>query len=81
MEERDKPNQEQKELWSNDPKYWKWGIFYFNPEDKRIFPPKRNKYAGWTVNFANFYSVLAMLILIVIVFVFIGILKPWLNKL
>lgn len=38
---------------NNDPKYWKWGMFYFNREDSRIFPPKRNPYMGWTVNFAN----------------------------
>ena len=27
--------------------------FYYNPEDERLFPPKRAKWAGWTVNFAN----------------------------
>ncbi len=81
MEERDKPTAEQKEAWSKDSKYWKWGIFYYNPEDKRIFPPKRNRYLGWTINFANLYSILAMLALIVIVFILIEILKPLLNKL
>lgn len=32
----------------NSSKYWKWGIFYYNPDDKRIFPAKRNPILGWT---------------------------------
>ncbi|TCN53922.1 DUF5808 domain-containing protein [Flavobacterium circumlabens] len=27
--------------------------FYYNPKDKRLFPPKRIKQLGWTINFAN----------------------------
>jgi len=50
----------------SDPSNWKWGIFYFNKDDKRIFPPKRNKYAGWTVNFANLYSIIALIVLIIL---------------
>ena len=53
----------------SNPSNWKWGIFYFNQKDKRIFPPKRDKYAGWTVNFANPYSILAMIVLIIIMLV------------
>ena len=52
-----------------DPKYWKWGIFYFNKDDKRIFPPKRNKYMGWTVNFANPISILALIALTATIYV------------
>lgn len=44
--------------------HWKLGIFYYNKDDKRLFPPKRNKFLGWTVNFANPYSVLAMFLTI-----------------
>jgi len=36
----------------NDENY-KWGIFYYNPTDRRLFVPKRNKLLGWTLNFAN----------------------------
>lgn len=43
---------------------WKFGIFYYNKDDKRLFPPKRNKFLGWTVNFANPYSILAMILAI-----------------
>jgi uncharacterized membrane protein len=44
----------------NDPSNWKFGIFYFNPEDKRLFLPKRIPSMGMTVNFANPYSFLVM---------------------
>ena len=46
------------------PDSWIWGIFYFNRRDRRIFPPKRHAYLGWTVNFANPVSVVAMAALI-----------------
>ena len=25
----------------NDPANWKWGMFFYNPKDKRLFPSKR----------------------------------------
>ncbi|WP_047486438.1 DUF5808 domain-containing protein [Chryseobacterium sp. YR221] len=53
-----------------DEDHWKWGIFYYNKDDKRLFPPKRNKFLGWTVNFANPYSILAMF-LVITVFIFV----------
>jgi uncharacterized membrane protein len=40
----------------NDPEKYKWGIFYYNPEDTRILVPKRAKWMGWTLNFANLWS-------------------------
>jgi uncharacterized membrane protein len=45
---------------------WKvneWGIFYYNREDERLFPPKRIGWMGWTVNLANPKSIAAMLLL------------------
>jgi uncharacterized membrane protein len=50
----------------NDPGNWKWGLFYYNKNDKRIFPPKRLKYLGWTINFANPYSILAYVLLLIL---------------
>ncbi|WP_367117854.1 DUF5808 domain-containing protein [uncultured Chryseobacterium sp.] len=41
----------------HDPSHWKLGFFYFNKNDKRMFPPKRIG-LGWTVNFANPSSVI-----------------------
>ncbi len=49
--------------WHEDPKYWKLGVLYYNKENKRLFPPKRFKYTGWTINFANAYSILALVAL------------------
>lgn len=66
MENDDKPSQETLEEWHNDSNNWKWGIFYFNKKDKRIFPPKRNPYLGWTVNFANPISIIVMVLLIIV---------------
>jgi uncharacterized membrane protein len=37
----------------NDPDNYKWGIFYFNPDDLRAVVPKRNRWMGWTLNFAQ----------------------------
>ena len=37
----------------NDPDNYKWGIFYYNREDLRGIVPKRNKWMGWTLNFAQ----------------------------
>jgi len=35
-------------------------VFYFNPKDKRILPPKRIPQFGWTVEFANPVSVIGI---------------------
>ncbi len=51
-----KPSKETIDAWHKDPTNWKLGIFYFNREDKRIFPPKRIAMLGWTINFANPFS-------------------------
>lgn len=48
------------------------GLIYFNKKDNRIFPPKRFKWMGWTINFANKYSVLALLIIIGLIILISG---------
>ena len=66
------PDRETLEKWHKDPNNWKFGIFYFNKNDKRIFPPKRYGYFGCTINFLNLKSILlnisvvALIVLIVI---------------
>ncbi|MFI0490991.1 DUF5808 domain-containing protein [Flavobacterium sp.] len=70
MENQDNPSQETLEKWSKDPNNWIWGIFYYNKEDKRLMPPKRIPWTGWTVNFANRNSVI-FLIGFMLFFVFI----------
>jgi len=64
-----KTSKEQSEAWRKDPNNWKCGVFYFNPEDERLLPPKRLGWTGWTTNFANSKSV-ALLIAIVFLIVF-----------
>jgi uncharacterized membrane protein len=58
MDNQDNPSQETLERWSKDPNNWIWGIFYYNKEDKRLIPPKKNPLMGFTINFANPKSVL-----------------------
>ncbi len=41
-------------------------IFYWNPKDKRILVPKRYG-VGWTVNFANPFSILVLVGIMVVV--------------
>jgi uncharacterized membrane protein len=55
---------------SSERESWYLGIFYFNPEDSRIFLPKRTG-LGFTLNFARpasivlFFGILLLLILII----------------
>lgn len=53
----------------NDPGYWKFGLFYYNKENKRLFPPKQTKFLGWTINFANPYSIIAGLGIVIIIII------------
>lgn len=46
---------------------YKYGIFYYNRDDKRILVPKRAKLLGWTFNFAHPTSYLIMAALIIII--------------
>ena len=47
---------------------WKWGVFYYNPDDDRIMLPKRTG-LGFTLNFARPGAiVLFMFALVVILF-------------
>ena len=65
------PNKEIKKRqyidWYNDSNNWKLGIIYFNPKDKRLFPSKRVSWAGWTINFGNPLSILALVLLLIVI--------------
>lgn len=41
-------------------------FLYWNPEDKRVFVPKRLGF-GWTINFANPYSIIALILIILLI--------------
>ena len=65
------PSKEQLEAWHKDPNNWKFGVFYYNPEDERIAPPKRGTRMGWTVNFANPKSIGAFFVSFAMILVFV----------
>jgi uncharacterized membrane protein len=49
-----------------DQSKYKWGIFYFNPEDENLIAPKADSLLGWTLNFAKPLAYIFMLILLLI---------------
>ena len=69
MDTKEKPGKESYDQWHDDPSNWRGGIFYYNKKDKRLFPPKRLRSFGWTVNFANPYSFLTLLVIIILILV------------
>lgn len=71
----EKPSKEQYDAWTDDPANWKFKIFYFNKKDKRLLPPKRRRELGWTVNFANPKSIIALLGLMVGVIIIMRLLR------
>lgn len=71
MEQNTNLTQETLDQWHNDPSNWKLGIFYYNKQDKRLLPPKRIKQLGWTVNFANPMSILAVILLVAAIWIVI----------
>ncbi|MDR3667700.1 MAG: DUF5808 domain-containing protein [Ignavibacteriaceae bacterium] len=52
----------------NESECWKWGMFYYNPLDKRIFLPKRTG-LGLTLNFAHPVSTILMVALVLIIII------------
>jgi uncharacterized membrane protein len=50
----------------DDDRYWKGGIFYFNPEDPSIFVEKRFG-IGWTINFGHPVGMIFTVVVLVIV--------------
>ena len=73
MDNPENPNPETEERWRKDPGNWIWGLFYYNKDDRRFLPPKRNPLMGVTINFANpnsvLFFVIMMLFFLMIVFV------------
>jgi uncharacterized membrane protein len=67
METQEKPDQETINEWHNDPSNCIWGIFYFNKKDRRILVAKRQIVFGWTVNFANPYSLIVLIGMIALI--------------
>ena len=55
----------------DDDRYYKFHVFYFNPEDDRVIVPKRTRSLGFTVNFARkeALGVLIASILVIIILI------------
>ncbi len=51
----------------NKPDYWIWGMFYFNPDDPRIFVPKKVQWLGWTLNFGQPMAIVFTIITLAII--------------
>jgi len=47
---------------------WKAGIFYYNPDDKRLMLPKRTG-LGFTLNFAQPTAIILFLLLVFIIII------------
>jgi len=56
------------EKMNTSPENYKWGIFYFNPEDPRVIVPKNIQWMGWTLNFARPAAWLIILAFIALIF-------------
>jgi len=52
-----------------DLKNYKWGFFYYNPNDDRLVVPKKNPSMGVTFNFAKPVAYLFLLPIVIIVLV------------
>ena len=68
MANKEKISDETKRRWHQDPNNWVLGVFYYNKDDKRIFPPKRIPWMGFTINFANPLSVAVLFVLLFLVY-------------
>lgn len=69
MKKDDEPSHETQNEWENDPNNWIWGMFYYNPKDKRSYFPKKIKEFGWHANYADpNYSIIILLLIAIIIF-------------
>jgi uncharacterized membrane protein len=58
-----------------DPEKYKWGLFYYNPEDKRAVVPKRNMGLGYTLNFAQplaWVLIIGFILVVVLTSLYLG---------
>jgi len=55
----------------DDKRFYKFGVFYYNPNDERAIVPKRVRSLGFTVNFARkeALGVLIASILVIIILI------------
>lgn len=56
----------------DDNKYWKLGLFYFNPQDPSIWLEKRMG-IGWTINMGNPIAVGGFIVFLILLFIYVGV--------
>lgn len=56
----------------DDKAHYIWNTFYFNRQDRRVLVPKRVRWFGFTVNFAQPSTYLVLLMIIWLAFTFNG---------
>jgi uncharacterized membrane protein len=71
MKNYDEPNKKDRNEWENDPNNWIWGMFYYNPKDKRLYFPKKTRELGWHTNYAHPDSVIILLLLLSVILIFV----------
>jgi len=71
MKDYNEPSEETKNEWENDPDNWIWGMFYYNPKDKRPYFPKRIKESGWHSNYAHPTIIIITSLLIAVLLILI----------
>ena len=71
MRNDNEPSEETKNEWENDTDNWIWGMFYYNPKDKRSYFPKKIKEFGWHANYADPNYIVIVLLLVTVIVVFI----------
>lgn len=54
---------------NKEKKNLKWGLFYYNKEDKDLFSPKKHKDMGMVMNFAHptakYYAIVLLCIIVI----------------
>ncbi len=53
-----------------NPENYKWGFIYFDRSDNSVIVPKRNKWMGWTFNFASPYTYIIIIAFIAMMIYF-----------
>jgi uncharacterized membrane protein len=56
----------------DDNTHYIWNTFYFNKGDRRVLVPKRVRWFGFTVNFAQPVTYLVLMMIILLAFTFTG---------
>ena len=56
----------------DDNRNYKFGVFYFNPDDERRLVPKRIRPFGFTLNFAHKDSILSLMAILLAIIILIS---------